>query len=53
MESARWRRYPSGRGEWCFADELPQSFVEKLKKGPMEVAGRRSSPERDARRLRG
>jgi len=38
----RWRSYPSGEGEWCFADELPRSFVEELKrKGMMDLDGYR------------
>jgi len=38
----RWRSYPSGEGEWCFADELPRSFVEELKKrGVMDLDGYR------------
>jgi hypothetical protein len=38
----RWRSYPSGEGEWCFADELPRSFVEELRrKGVMDLDGYR------------
>jgi len=38
----RWRSYPSGEGEWCFADKLPKSFVEELKKkGVMDLDGYR------------
>jgi len=38
----KWRSYPSGEGEWCFADELPRSFVEELKKkGMMDLDGYR------------
>lgn len=40
IESARWKTYRSGRGEWCFADELPKEFVDKLRKGPVEFQGR-------------
>ena len=25
-----WRPYPSGEGEWIFADEAPRSLVEAL-----------------------
>jgi len=39
ISSARWRAYRSGRGEWCFADELPMEFVDKLRKGPMKLQG--------------
>ena len=39
IESARWRAYRSGRGEWCFADELPKEFVDELRKGPLEFRG--------------
>jgi len=31
LSEANWRRYPSGEGEWCFADELPRNFIEELK----------------------
>jgi len=31
ISEANWRRYPSGAGEWCFADELPRCFIEELK----------------------
>jgi len=38
----RWRSYPSGEGEWCFADELPRSLVEELRrKGMMDLDGYR------------
>jgi hypothetical protein len=38
LSEARWRRYPSGDGEWCFADELPRNFVEELReKGSMDL----------------
>jgi len=39
IESARWRAYRSGQGEWCFADELPKEFVDKLRSGPVEFRG--------------
>ena len=39
IESARWRAYRSGQGEWCFADELPKEFVDRLRSGPMEFRG--------------
>ena len=39
IESARWRTYRSGQGEWCFADELPRDFVDKLRSGPVEFRG--------------
>ena len=42
LESVRWRRYPSGTGEWCFADQLPESFIKELKRSPnksKEVSG--------------
>ena len=39
IESARWRVYRDGRGEWCFADELPKEFVDKLRRGPVELQG--------------
>jgi len=39
IESARWRTYRSGQGEWCFADELPREFVDRLRSGPVEFRG--------------
>ena len=39
IESARWRTYRSGQGEWCFADELPKEFVDRLRSGPVEFRG--------------
>jgi len=42
ISEANWRRYPSGAGEWCFADQLPKSFVEELKeKGSKSLNGYR------------
>jgi len=42
ISEANWRRYPSGAGEWCFADQLPKSFVEELKeKGSKTLNGYR------------
>jgi hypothetical protein len=42
LSEANWRRYPSGEGEWCFADELPRNFIEKLKeKGSKTLNGYR------------
>jgi len=40
LSEANWRRYPSGEGEWCFADELPRSFIQELKeKGSKTMNG--------------
>jgi hypothetical protein len=42
LSEANWRRYPSGEGEWCFADELPRNFIEELKrKGSKTLNGYR------------
>jgi hypothetical protein len=42
LSEANWRRYPSGGGEWCFADELPRNFIEELKeKGSKTLNGYR------------
>jgi len=42
LSEAGWRRYPSGEGEWCFADELPRAFVEELReRGIMDLDGYR------------
>ena len=42
LSEVKWRNYPSGEGEWCFADELPESFIEELRrKGIMDVDGYR------------
>lgn len=30
LKGLNWRPYPSGEGEWIFADEAPQSLVEAL-----------------------
>lgn len=32
LSEVNWRRYPSGSGEWCFADQIPRTFLDKLKK---------------------
>jgi hypothetical protein len=38
LSNANWRRYPSGEGEWCFADELPGNFVKELReRGSMDL----------------
>lgn len=37
LSEAKWRRYSSGRGEWCFADNLPEKFVEELKGGAKTI----------------
>ena len=42
MKSVGWKRYPSGTGEWCFADQLPESFIKELKRSSnmsKEVSG--------------
>ena len=42
ISEANWRRYPSGEGEWCFADQLPRQFIEELKeKGSKTLNGYR------------
>ena len=42
ISEANWRRYPSGDGEWCFADQLPRQFIEELKeKGSKTLNGYR------------
>ena len=42
LSEAGWRRYPSGEGEWCFADELPKAFVEELRsRGVIDLNGYR------------
>jgi len=33
LESVKWRRYPSGAGEWCFEDEAPPELIELLERG--------------------
>lgn|GEM_PF-854070 len=37
LSEANWKKYPSGEGEWCFADELPRNFVEELKEKGSET----------------
>jgi protein gp37 len=38
----KWRSYPNGEGEWCFADELPKSFIDELRrKAVMDLDGYR------------
>ena len=32
LDNLDWRKYPSGSGEWIFADRLPRRFLEKLRK---------------------
>lgn len=42
LESVKWKSYPSGTGEWCFADQLPEDFVKELRRSPnrsKEVGG--------------
>jgi hypothetical protein len=35
-----WKKYPSGRGEWVFADKVPKALVERLEKeGQVELGG--------------
>jgi hypothetical protein len=35
-----WKEYPSGRGEWVFADQAPKALVERLEKeGQVELGG--------------
>jgi len=42
LSEIKWRGYPSGEGEWCFADELPENFIWELrKKGIMDLEGYR------------
>jgi hypothetical protein len=42
LSEAGWRRYPSGEGEWCFADELPKTLVEELReRGMIDLDGYR------------
>ncbi|MEM1731265.1 MAG: hypothetical protein QXY26_09095 [Ignisphaera sp.] len=31
LEGLRWRRYPNGKGEWIYADQIPREVVELLK----------------------
>jgi hypothetical protein len=36
LASLPWREYPSGRGEWVFADQAPKALVERLEReGPL------------------
>ncbi len=32
LNNLGWRPYPSGRGEWVYADEAPQALVERLRR---------------------
>jgi len=42
ISEANWRRYPSGEGECCFADQLPRQFIEELReKGSKTLNGYR------------
>ncbi len=42
LSDVKWRRYPSGSSEWCFADQLPRRFIEELiKHGSRIVNGYR------------
>ena len=35
-----WKEYPSGKGEWVFADQAPKALVERLEKeGQVELGG--------------
>jgi hypothetical protein len=35
-----WKKYPSGRGKWVFADKAPKALVERLEKeGQVELGG--------------
>jgi hypothetical protein len=35
-----WREYPSGKGEWVFADQAPKALVERLEReGQVELGG--------------
>lgn len=37
LESVRWRRYPSGNGEWSYGDQVPPELSEMLDAGPATV----------------
>ncbi len=30
LSDVKWMKYPSGIGEWCFANQLPRKFIEEL-----------------------
>jgi hypothetical protein len=35
-----WKEYPSGKGEWVFADQAPKALVERLEReGQVELGG--------------
>jgi hypothetical protein len=35
-----WKEYPSGKGEWVFADQVPKALVERLEReGQVELGG--------------
>ncbi|HDI46403.1 MAG TPA: hypothetical protein ENF82_01185 [Candidatus Methanomethylia archaeon] len=42
LEELNWRSYPSGEGEWIFADEAPASLLRTLsERGSVTISGYR------------
>jgi hypothetical protein len=40
LDALPWKEYPSGKGEWVFADQAPKTLVERLEReGLVELGG--------------